>query len=322
MIALVSRSPSHWVALVRDKGVVWIAVVGLYLVSSVISPAMFQVSQVLNILQVAAFLGIIAAGETIVLLAGGIDLSVAGVVTLTNIVSTSVLLGKAGNIPAAIAITLSLALAVGLINGLLVTALRITPLIATLGMNSILYGAALVYTGGAPHGSVPQAFQVVGQGSAGGVPFSTVSWLALSALMVWISRATVYGRWIYAVGANPRAAGLMGAPVRRITVSAYMVSSTVAAIGGLLLTAYIGSPSLGIGNQFLLTSIAAVVVGGTTLEGGVGGVVGTIGGALLITELNSFTNIVQVSTGTQYVLQGLIIALSVFLYRFVGTRAA
>lgn len=322
MSAEAVRGVRDWLDPVRRKGVVWIAVVALYLVSSAVSPAMFQLNQVFNILQVAAFLGIVAAGETIVLLTGGIDLSVAGVVTLTNIVSTSVMLGQSGNIPAAVAVSLGLALFVGALNGLLVTVLRITPLIATLGMNSILYGAALVYTGGAPHGSVSAGFEVIGQGSSAGIPYTTLCWLAISLALAWMTRKTVYGRWIYAVGANPRSASLMGAPVRPVTISAYMMSSGVAAVGGLLLTAYIGSPSLGIGNQFLLTSIAAVVVGGTTLQGGVGSVIGSVGGALLITELNSFTNIVRVSTGTQYVLQGAIIALSVLLYRLVSGKTA
>jgi ribose/xylose/arabinose/galactoside ABC-type transport system permease subunit len=140
--------------------------------------------------------------------------------------------------------------------------------------------------------------------------------------MVWLTRKTIFGRRLYAVGANPEAARLVGIAVRRTVTAAYILSSVMAALGGLLLTSYIGSPSLGIGDQFLLTSIAAVVVGGTALNGGVGSVLATIGGTLFITELNSFTNIVSVSTGTQFVLQGAIIALSVLLYRLIGAKRA
>ncbi len=140
--------------------------------------------------------------------------------------------------------------------------------------------------------------------------------------VAWASRKTVYGRWLYATGANPAAARLMGVPVTAVVISAYVASAVLAAIGGLLFTAYIGAPSLGIGNQFLLTSIAAVVVGGTALTGGIGSVVATIGGTIFITELNSFTNVIRVTTGTQMVLQGAIIALSVILYRSIArTRA-
>jgi ribose transport system permease protein len=185
-------------------------------------------------------------------------------------------------------------------------------------MSSILFGISLVYTGGAPHGAISPAFAVFGQGHLLGLPVSTICWFVIALTMAWISRGTVFGRQLYAVGANQAAARMMGIPVVRIIIITYILSSVMAALGGLLLTSYIGSPSLGIGDQFLLTSIAATVVGGTALTGGMGSVVGTIGGTLFITELNSFTNIVRVSTGTQFVLQGAVIALSVLLYRLVG----
>jgi ribose/xylose/arabinose/galactoside ABC-type transport system permease subunit len=269
---------------------------------------------VLNILQVAAFLGVIATGQTLVLLAGGIDLSQAGIVTLTNIVATAVMNGDPANIAPAVLVCLALAAGIGLLNGLLVTALRITPLIATLGMSSILFGAALVFTGGAPHGAAAPGFTFLGQGHVGPVPSSTLVWLVLALAAAWASRNTVAGRWLYAAGANPEAAALMGVPVRGVTIGAFVGSALLAGIGGLLLTAYIGAPSLGIGTQFMFTAIAAPVVGGTALTGGVGSLVGTIAGTLLVTELASFTNIVRVSSGTQQVLQGVIIALSVILY--------
>jgi ribose transport system permease protein len=305
-------------AIVQRVGAIWFAVLILYAISGLFSPGMFQVSQVLNIFQVAAFLGVIATGQTLALLTGGIDLSVAGVVTMANIVSTSIMAGRDGNLFAGIIVCLLLAALVGLANGLIVTVIRITPLVATLGMSSILFGVSLVYTGGAPHGAISPAFAFFGQGHVMALPVSTLCWLAIALAMAWISVQTVFGRQLYAVGANRSAARMMGIPVVRIVITTYILSSIMAALGGLLLTSYIGSPSLGIGDQFLLTSIAATVVGGTALTGGMGSVFGTIGGTLFITELNSFTNIVRVSTGTQFVLQGAVIALSVLLYRLVG----
>ena len=307
--------------IVGRSGAVWLAVAALFIISGLVSPAMFQVSQVLNILQVAAFLGLVATGQTLVLIVGGIDLSQAGIVTLVNIVATSVMLGDDVNIAPAVLLSLLLAVVVGALNGLLVTLLRVTPLIATLGVNSILFGAALVYTGGAPHGEAAPSFGWLGQGNVGGIPVATIIWLLIAAAVAWLTRATVYGRQLYATGANPLAARLMGVPVITITVSAYVLSSLTAAAGGLLITSYIGSPSLGIGNQFLLTSVAAVVVGGTALTGGIGSVIATVAGAIFITELNSFTNIIRVTTGTQMVMQGAIIAFSVLLYRFVNRRS-
>jgi ribose transport system permease protein len=299
-------------------GAVWIAVLGLFLLSGLISPAMFQLSQVLNILQVAAFLGVLATGQTLALLVGGIDLSQAGMVTLVNILSTSIMLGADSRTPVAILACIALAALVGLLNGVIITLLKVTPLIATLAMNSILFGAALVYTGGAPHGDAAPGFQWLGAGNLFGLPVSMIVWLVIALAVAWILHKTVYGRWLYATGANATAARLMGVPVVPIVISAYVASAILAALGGLLFTAYIGAPSLGIGNAFLLTSVAAVVVGGTVLTGGVGSVIATIGGTIFITELNSFTNVIQITTGTQMVLQGSIIALSVLLYRLIA----
>jgi ribose transport system permease protein len=279
---------------------------------------MFQFSQAINIFQVAAFLGVVATGQTIALLTGGIDLSVAGVVTMANIVSTSLMAGQPRNTLSAVIVCLLLAAAVGLVNGLVITIARVTPLVATLGMNSILFGVALVYTGGAPHGEISPDFAVYGQGHFGLLPVSSVCWFSIVLTVAFVMRRTIFGRELYAVGANATAARMMGLAVNKIVISAYVLSATMAVLGGLLLTSYIGSPSLGIGDQFLLTSIAATVVGGTALSGGIGSVIETVGGTLFITELNSFSNIVHVSTGIQFVLQGTVIALSVLMYRAIG----
>jgi ribose/xylose/arabinose/galactoside ABC-type transport system permease subunit len=309
LVALLRRSPA------------WVAVALLYALAVIVTPAMAKPAQILNVLQVTAFLGLVATGQTIALLTGGIDLSVAGVVTMTNIVATGVMMGENARIAPAVLICLGLGAVVGAFNGALIAILRVAPIIATLAMNSILFGAALVYTGGAPRGSAAPSFDVIGQGSVVGLPASALCWLVVAVVVAYAMRRTTYGRWLYAVGANERAAYLMGVPTRAVLVVAYMLSATLAVMGGLLVTAYIGNPSLGIGNQFLLTSVVAVVVGGTALTGGVGSVVGTIAGALFVTELNSFTNIAQVSTGAQFVIQGVLIALSVIAYRMIGTRA-
>jgi ribose/xylose/arabinose/galactoside ABC-type transport system permease subunit len=276
---------------------------------------------VLNVLQVAAFLGVIACGQTLALLARGIDLSQAGVVTLVNIVSAEVMAGANANIAVAVAVCVALSFLVGVLNALLVMRLGVTPLIATLGMNSVLFGAALVFTGGAPHGAVAPAFQVIGTGSVAGLPAPALLWIAATAALAWVSRRTVVGRELFAAGANPRAALLMGVPVARTLGLAYVGSALLACAGGLLLSAYIGAPSLGIGTQFMLTSVAAVVIGGTALSGGVGSIAATAGGAIFVTELSSFTNIARISTGMQYVVQGAVIALSVLAYRAVARRA-
>lgn len=304
----------------RRVGPIWGAVVLLYIVAGIKEPAMLQTSQLFNILQVAAFLGCIAIGQTIALLVGGIDLSVAGVVTMTNIVVARLMAGQSDQMAQAVAACVLLAIAVGLINGLVVTKLGVTPLIVTLATNSILFGAALVYTSGAPSGSVARPFARLGQGHIGEFPVSTIVWIVLTLLMAFILTQSTFGRRLYAVGANPKAARLMGVAADRTIISAYILCSLMACAGGLLITAYVGLPSLGIGNQFMLTSIAAAVVGGTMLTGGVGSIVGAAGGALFIQVLNSFTNMLTDSTGVQFIIQGIIIALGVMLYPALSGR--
>lgn len=297
---------------------VWFAVIVLYLIFGLISPAMFKTNQMFNILQVAAFLGTITIGQTIVILTGGIDLSVSGVVTLVNIVFASVMNGQPEQTLPAILICIILAIAVGFINGVCVSIFKITPLIMTLAMDSILFGAALVYTGGAPHGFVTEGFAQIGQGSILGFPMSAIVWLVIAVMMVIVTQKLNFGRRLYAVGANPDAARLMGIHVGYVIIVSYILSSLMACFCSILLTAYINLPSLGIGRQYQFASVAAAVVGGASLTGGVGSIIGSIGGALFITELNSFTNIIRVSPGVQFFLQGFIIAASVLLYRTIG----
>ena len=303
--------------IIRRIEPVWFAVIILYIVFGLISPAMFKPNQIFNILQVAAFLGTITIGQTIVILTGGIDLSVSGVVTLVNIVLASVMNGQSEQVLPAVIICILLAVVVGLINGALVSIVKITPLIVTLAMDSILFGAALVYTGGAPHGHVTEGFALIGQGSIFGFPLSAVSWIAIAIVMILITKKLKYGRRLYAVGANPIAANLMGVRVNHIIIGAYVLSSLMACFCAILLTAYINLPSLGIGRQYQFASVAAAVVGGASLTGGVGNILGSIGGALFITELNSFTNMIRVTPGVQFFLQGFIIAASVVLYRAI-----
>jgi ribose transport system permease protein len=306
---------------IRRIGPIWVAVVVMYVVFGIVQPGMFKASHVMNILQVAAFLGTVTLGQTMALLAGCFDLSVSGVVSLTNITLCIFMNGQPERTAEAVLISLALALGVGLINGALVAVVRITPLIVTLAMNSILFGGALVFTGGAIRGRVTEEFAQLGQGYVLGFPVSAVCWLALAVLMAWLTRKTVFGRHLYAVGANPRAAYVMGVRVNRMVIAAYLLSAAMAWSCGVLLTAYINNPSLGIGAQFQLTSVAAAVVGGTALTGGVGGIVGAVGGALFITELNSFLNMIKVSSGVQFLLQGVVIAASVVIYRVIGGSA-
>jgi ribose/xylose/arabinose/galactoside ABC-type transport system permease subunit len=290
---------------------IWIAVVFLYIISGILSPETLKLDHVLNIFQITAFLGLVVIGQTIVILTGGIDLSVSGVIMATNILVCAAMNGKDENILIAVLLCLGLGALVGLANGLLVSRVNITPLIVTLSTNSIMFGASLIYTGGLPKGCVSNAFAQIGQGYIFGLPWSMVIWILITALAAFFLGNTKPGRKIYAVGANPKSAFASGINTKNTIVMAYILSSICAVFTGLLITAYINLPSFGIGDPYAMNSIAAVVVGGASLMGGTGSVINSAVGALFITQLVSLTNMLSLSTGGQYFMQGLIIIVGV-----------
>ncbi|HEY5482592.1 MAG TPA: ABC transporter permease [Propionibacteriaceae bacterium] len=304
---------------------VWVATVLLFILGFCLEPKTFSANQVLNVLMVTSFLGIVAIGQAVVILTGGIDLSVSGVVTLINIVTAKVMLGDTGRMIPTVALCLGIGLAIGVVNGLLVTKARITPLIVTLAMWSVLFGTALLITGGIPSGGVPKEFMYIGQGRFFEFPVAAIIWIALTIGFVLLTRRTVYGRRVYAVGSNARAANMAGVPVDPTLISAYALSGLTAAIAGLVITAYIGLPALGSGDKYQLLSIAAVAVGGTALSGGIGGVALTAGGALFMTELQSITNVIhigefQLGSGGQFLIQGAAILLGTAFFAIVRRR--
>lgn len=301
---------------------IWVAVAFLYLISGVLSPDTFKMAHILNIFQITAFLGLVVIGQTIVVLTGGIDLSVSGVIMATNIVVCLTMNGKDENILIAVLLCIVLGIIVGLINGLLISRVKIIPLIVTLAMNSILFGASLLYTGGMPKGSVSDGFAQIGQGYVIGLPWTMVIWILLTVAAKLLLSNTVLGRKIYAIGANPRSAYAAGTNVKNTIVMAYILSSLSAVFTGLILTAYINLPSFGIGDPYSLNSIAAVVVGGTSLAGGIGSVVNSAVGALFITQLVSLTNMLNISTGGQYFMQGIIIIIGVLVSGKVNSKKA
>lgn len=308
---------SDFAARVRTRwrfGIAWAAAVLLYAIAMVISTGFASGNQVMAVLQVASFVGIATIGQTVVMLVGGIDLSVAGVITLSDIMAAIVMNGRPGMALVGAIISLALGLLVGLINGMLITVMRVTPLIATLAMGIGIGGAALLYTGGSPRGSIPDNFTILGQGHIFGFPIAAIVWFGLVILVALALRGTTWGRSIYAVGDNAGAARTAGLPVSVLTISAYCVSGLCAAVAGLLLAAYIGTPSMGIGDLYLLGPIAAAAIGGTLLRGGVGSILGTAGGALFLTILTSLATALHIQEGVGYVIQGVIIVVAMILY--------
>jgi len=291
---------------------IWIGLLALYIVSVILAPSMLSTGHLLNLMQIASFLGVVALGQTFVILAGGVDLSVSGVIMMTNVLICYYMNGDPGNTVLALAICFAAAIAAGVVNGVLITKFKVIPLICTLAMSQILFGLALIFTGGIPRGSVGAEFSVIGTGRVFSViPVSFLIWLALTIGLHFMLKKTVFGRQVYAVGANSRAAWAAGISAAKATIKVYVVSALMAAVTGLLISAYVNIPSFGVGDPYSLNSIVAVVVGGTLLTGGVGSVLSTAGGVLFISQINSLTNVLNVSTGGQYLIQAAIIIIGV-----------
>lgn len=295
---------------------VWITFALLLLVSLVLAPSSVQPRALNNLLFFAAILGLVAMGQHLVVVVGGIDLSVAPVMTLTALVFALVADNSIGGALFGAAVAIAAALVVGLLNGISVTVLHITPLIATLGVGAIARGAAFYVHGPASPSAVPKVFNELATSRPifGLLSATFVLWVVLVVLATLILRRTVVGRRYVSVGDSPRAARALGIPVDRYRVAGYVGATFFYALGGLALAGVAGQPGRTLGEPFLLPSVAAVVVGGTPLGGGVGSALATAAGALFITHLNSLTLSMQAPTSVQLIVQGLVIAIAVALY--------
>ncbi|MCC6314118.1 MAG: ABC transporter permease [Thermomicrobiales bacterium] len=264
-------------------------------------------------LVLASYLGVLAAGQLLVILTGGIDLSIAWNLNLSAILLTQFTGGGSPALAAVIA--LGAASLVGLINGLGVAYLRIPSLVMTLGMNAVLAGFTLVYTNGSPQGSAPAFARELAVGRLGGqIPYALIFWALFSAGLIFLLRRTVFGRSLYAIGNNREAAYLSGVPVRGVLVVAYTLCGLFAGVAALLLVGYSAQSYLGMGDQYVLTSIAAVVIGGASILGGSGGYGGAIAGAITSVLLQNVLQIVGIPFAGQQILYGLIILLMLFVY--------
>jgi ribose transport system permease protein len=261
----------------------------------------------------ACFIGIVGLGQTFVVLGGGVDLSVPWMLNASATLLTLWGDGSDGNLVWVLPAIAVIALAVGLLNGFGVAVLGVSPIIMTLGVNGVLQGALLLVTNGGQSPSAPPAVVSLATGSVLGVPSLVLIWIALAAL-AWLGLSrTTYGRRLYAVGTNARVAYLSGVRVTRVTVLSYVVSALASALAGVLLTGYVGEAYLGMGDVYLFSSVAAVVIGGASILGGRGHYAGTVAGALILTLLASLLPILNLEPAALQVVYGVAILLTVGL---------
>jgi ribose transport system permease protein len=250
-------------------------------------PSFLLPDRLLFLGQQVAPLALVAIGQTLVVLMGLIDLSVGAVLTLSLVLGAGIARGSNEVLPIAIIVCLAVGATIGAVNGLLVTRLRLPALISTLATATMINGASWVYTNGAPNGSMPAILQFAANGKIGIVPLADMIVGSVFVAVIVLLTRTVFGRRLYATGANPRAAQLTGIRVERITVIAYIICGALAAAGGLLLGGYIAVGTLNAGDPYVLNSLAVVLIGGTSLSGGEGGVFGTLVGVAILAVLTA-----------------------------------
>ncbi len=297
----------------RNKPIV-LAYVGLLLLvvlTATFSPGFLSESSLRSTVILAAFVGIVAIGQSFVIFGGGIDLSIPWVLNAAAIIMTFTAAGNDLALPWVIPMVLAAGGLAGLVNGIGIAVLKVPAIIMTLATNIIIQGLVLVFTGGAPSPSAPSFIQFMAVGRIGGFPVIAVLWLVLIALVTIALSKTAFGRHLYAVGSSAAVAEHSGVPVARTIILTYVISGVTAAIAGMLLTGYSRQAYLGMGDSYLFTSVAAVALGGASILGGNGHYIGTVAGALVLTVLSGLLPALNLSSGALLVVYGAIILVTV-----------
>jgi len=311
----IPRSARNRFAMSGDVMQMLYRVLALLLLGAVLtalSDVFFTTGNILNVLRQAALLFLMASGLTLVILAAGLDLSIGANVALSGCFAASVI-KLTGSPWLGAGVGIGCGAAIGMANGVLVTALRIPSFVATYGMMWILTGVTYYYMGGETIHGFPPGFRQLGSGHLFGIPVPVYVMFVFLAIGVFFAQRTIWGQQIYAIGANPVAARLSGVPVERRLILVYVVSGAVAGLASLIVLARINSAQGDIGEELTLPAIAAVLVGGTSLFGGSGTVGGTLIGALLLTLVLNGMNLLQINSSWQPLATGIIILLAVWI---------
>lgn len=288
---------------------VYYVLIILVVVAALSQSSFLSARSIRNVFVGSTALGITSVGQTFVILTSGIDLSVGPIISLSNLVSALLMKSNPEGIPWIVTLCLGIGLAIGAVNGLIIAYGRVNPFILTLGMGTIIRGITLTVSDD-PGGQVTKAFGQVARGMLGPIPLPIIYLIVIYIVGMWILKRTPYGLSIFAVGGNENSARLSGLHSRWILVTVYMVSGFMAAAAGLFLAARIGSGDPLIGESFTLDAVTATVLGGTSLAGGSGGLVGTLAGVLVINILNTMLNLNNISTFYQWIIKGVILIIS------------
>lgn len=283
----------------------------MWFLLSLLSPYFFTIANLSEITLQTAVIGIIAAGQTLVILSGGIDLSVGSVFAASG-VAGGLVYQSTGNLWLTLGATFLTGAVLGSMNGVFITRLRVPPFIATLGMLGMARGLALILSRGIPIFGLSKEYLWIGQGKLFNlIPVPTLILLVVFALVFFVARYTRFGRFVYATGSNAEAAALSGINLRRVILGTYMLSGALCAVGAVIEAARLATVQPAGGNGYELLAIGAVVIGGTSLFGGEGNVIATLIGALLETTIRNGLNLLGVNAFWQYVVNGAVIIAAV-----------
>jgi len=296
-----------------DRIGILLAFIVVCILFGILTPVFFNPLNILNVIRQVSIIGVIAVGMTFVILLGGIDLSVGSVVAFTGIIAAGFQVKWGGSLFLSIVIPLLIGGGIGFLNGFISTKGGLHPFIVTLGTMSIFRGATLLVAKGRPISGMSKSFRFIGAGMIGPIPFPVILFLGSVIIAAIILRRTVFGRYIYAIGGNEEAALLSGIRVDRYKVSAFTILGFLSALSGLILTSRLNSGELVAGEGYELDVIASVVIGGTSMMGGEGGVYGTLIGALLIGVISNGLNLLGVQPYWQMIVRGSIIILAVLM---------
>lgn len=298
-----------------------IILVIMIIAAGVLSPSFFSVPNLFNVVRQISVAGIVAAGMTFVILTGGIDLSVGSIVGLSGVVGAGVL-AQTGSTVIAILAALGIGILCGTINGLFIAKFEIPPFIATLGMMTLLRGCVLIYTKGSPISIKSDAYKFIGKGDFFGIPLPIFILFIIFIVANFVLNSTTFGRSIYALGGNREASRLSGIPTKRTEWLAYIINGFLAGVAAVVLTARLGSAQSTSGEGIEMDAIAAVILGGTSLSGGVGFVLPTVVGAMIMGIIDNILTLLNVNPHATNIVKGVVILIAVLVDKKVKDLSA
>lgn len=299
----------------KNQGVVFCYLIALVLFAgfSVYMPGFASLSHIRTVFLESALIGIVALGQTLVVITGGIDLSVAWMMTIGAYMVSNLVNSSNANLVWGIPLMLVVTFGLGALNGFCISCLRVPAIVMTLGMNIILQGALVALTQGSPGQSAPPLLLTLGQKNLFGIPYLVIIWIIMTVVVMLALFKMKYGRKLFAIGNNATVAKYSGVRVNNTIILSYAISGMTAGIAGALLAGKVGSCYLAMGDTYQFQSIAAVAIGGTSMLGGKGNYLGTVAGSLTITILLGILVALNLPFGVQTMAYGLIVLISVIV---------